>query len=110
MKWILFAVLAALIPAVILFRRKIEDPETPLGRWFEERFRPLWKDAVVWVSILTLVAWAAVYVLASEEDRGDLGQVLKKYWEQVNPKPKPGFAPSSGPALPATPAPVASVK
>ena len=96
---VLFAVLAALIPAAILFRRKIKDPETPLGRWFEERFRPLWKDAVIWVSILTLVAWAAVYALAPEGDRGNLSQFLKGFLEQINPKPQPG---STAPA----PAPV----
>lgn len=104
MKWVLFSVLAALIPAAVLFRRQIKDPETPLGRWFEERFRPLWKDAVVWVSILTLVVWAAVYVLAPEGKRGNLGQFLEGYWEQVKPRLKPGLAPSSGPA------PVAPVK
>ena len=90
LNWVLFAVLAALIPAAILFRRKIKDPETPLGRWFEERFRPLWKDAVIWVSILTLVAWAAVYALTPEEDRSNLSQFLKGFWGQVNPKPEPG--------------------
>ncbi len=99
MKWVLFAVLAALIPAAVLFRRQIKDPETPLGRWFEERVRPLWKDAVVWVSILTLVAWAAVYVLTPEEDRGDLSQFLKGFLGQIKPKPEPGStAPAPVPA------------
>ena len=103
MKWVLFSILAALIPAAVLIRRKIKDPETPLGRWFEERFGPLWKDAVVWVSILTLVAWAAVYALAPEKDRANLGQFLKSYWEQVNPKPQPGSRAPDPPADPLAP-------
>ncbi len=97
MKWVLFAVLAALFPAAILFRRKTNDPETPLGRWFEKRFRPWSKDAVMGVFILTFLIWAAVYVLAPKEDRDKLGQDLKELWEQVDPEP--------GSTAPATPAP-----
>ena len=111
MKWVLLAVLAALIPAAVVFRRKINDPKTPLGRWFEEHIRPRSKDAIMGVFILTFLVWAAVYVLAPEEDRDSLGQALKGFWEQVDPEPEPGPTapdrpmPSATPATPAIPAP-----
>ena len=80
----LFLVLmAALVAAAVVIRRKVRDPENPFGRWFQSRVKPRLPGLATAFSLATLLLWAAIYVTASEEDRGNLTKTFKGWFKSV---------------------------
>ncbi len=80
----LFLVLmAALVAAAVVIRRKARDPENPIGRWFQSRVKPRLPGLATAFSLATLLIWAAIYVTASEEDRGNLTKSFKGWFKSV---------------------------
>jgi len=81
----LFLVLmAALVAAAVVIRRKVRDPENPFGRWFQSRVKPRLPGLATAFSLATLLLWAAIYVTASEEDRGNLTKTFKGWFKSVD--------------------------
>ncbi len=81
----LFLVLmAALVAAAVVIRRKVRDPENPFGRWFQSRVKPRLPGLATAFSLATLLIWAAIYVTASEEDRGNLTKTFKGWFKSVD--------------------------
>ncbi len=81
----LFLVLmAALVAVAVVIRRKVRDPEDPFGRWFQCRVKPRLPGLATAFSLATLLIWAAVYVTASEEDRGNLTKTFKGWFKSVD--------------------------
>ncbi len=81
----LFLVLmAALVAAAVVIRRKVRDPENPFGRWFQTRVKPRLPGLATAFSLATLLIWAAIYVTASEEDRGNLTKTFKGWFKSVD--------------------------
>lgn len=89
MDWLFLALMAALVVAAVVIRRKARDPEDPLGRWFQNRVKPRLPGLATAFSLATLLIWAAIYVTASEEDRGNLTKTFKGWFKsdgEVGPK------------------------
>ena len=81
MDWVFFTVFAGLMAAAVYFRRRINDPDNTVGRWFEERVRPRFKEAATIFSLITILAWAVLYLSAPEEGRDDLSERLKTFFQ-----------------------------
>ncbi len=77
MKWVLFTVLAALIPAAVLIRREMHDPDSGFGQWYQARVHPRLTRALKAFLYLTVAIWFIIYLSAPEEDRGSLGDLFK---------------------------------
>ncbi len=81
----LFLVLmVAMVAAAVVIRRKVRDPENPFGRWFQTRVKPRLPGLATAFSLATLLIWAAIYVTASEEDRGNLTKTFKGWFKSVD--------------------------
>ncbi len=82
-----FLVFLAVVAAAVVLRRRINDPASPLGRWWDRYVRS-WYDRHVrsWLSLgfkiilfLTVIIWFAVYLSAPEKDRGSLGDLIDRF-------------------------------
>ncbi len=92
MDWLFLAVMAAFVAAAVVLRRKARDPENPFGRWFQTRVKPRFPGLATAFSLATLLLWAAIYVTASPEDRGNLTKTFKGWFKsdgEVGPKDGP---------------------
>jgi len=90
LKALLFGGLVVAIAAAIVFRRRLNDPETPLGGWFA-RLRPKLKEWTMLVFIATFLLWTVVYLNAPDEDRDNLGEAMQEIWKSIS-----GGAPEGG--------------
>ncbi len=75
--------MVAMVAAAVVIRRKVRDPENPFGRWFQTRVKPRLPGLATAFSLATLLIWAAIYVTASEEDRGNLTKSFKGWFQSV---------------------------
>jgi len=82
--------LFAVIIGAVVVRRKIRDPESTLGRWYHDRFKPREKEIATWFFVATLLIWAGIYVAASKQDRDNSDRNLKVFKESIYPQKKPG--------------------
>ena len=80
MDWLFLAMMAALVAAAVVIRRKLRDSENPFGRWFQSRVKPRLPGLATAFSLATLLIWAAIYVTASPEDRGNLTKTFKGWF------------------------------
>jgi len=80
------AVFLILVGAAVALRRKMKDPASPLGRWFERTGRSRLGQGVKVVLFLTVILWFAVYLSAPEKDRGSLSDLFGRF---MNPEGKP---------------------
>lgn len=80
-------VFLAVVAAAVVLRRRINDPASPLGRWYDHYVRS-WYDRHVraWFSLgfkiilfLTVIIWFAVYLSAPEKDRGSLNDLIGRF-------------------------------
>ena len=83
MDWLFLALMAALVVAGVIIRRKVRNPEDPFGRWFQSRVQARLPGLLTGFFLATFLVWAAVYVTASEEDRGNLTQAFKGWFKSV---------------------------
>ena len=92
MDWLFLALMAALVAAAVVIRRKARDPENPFGRWFQNHVKRRLPGLATAFSVATLLIWAAVYVTASPEARGNLTKTFKGWFKsdgEVSPKDGP---------------------
>ncbi len=75
--------MAVLVAATVVIRRKARNPEDPFGRWFQRRVKPRLPGLATAFSLATLLIWAAIYVTASEEDRGNMTKMFKGWFQSV---------------------------
>ncbi len=83
MDWLFLALMAALVVGGVIIRRKTRNPEDPFGRWFQSRVQPRLPGLLTGFFLATFLVWTAVYVTASEEDRGNLTKMFKGWFESV---------------------------
>ena len=81
MDWLFLALMAALVVAGVIIRRKVRNPEDPFGRWFQSRVQPRLPGLLTGFFLATFLVWVAVYVTASEKDRGNLTQAFKGWFK-----------------------------
>ena len=79
-------VFLALVAAVVFLRRKVNDPASPFGRWFERNMRSRLSQGFKMVLFLTVIIWFAVYLSAPEKDRSSLSDLFDRFF---HPEGKP---------------------
>ena len=83
MDWLFLALMAALVVGGMIIRRKARNPEDPFGRWFQNRVQPRLPELLTGFFLATFLVWTAVYVTASEENRGNLTKAFKGWFKSV---------------------------
>ncbi len=73
-------VFLAIVAAAVVLRRKINDPASPFGRWFERNVRSRFGQGLKMVLFLTVIIWFAVYLSAPEKDRSSLSDLFDRYF------------------------------
>ncbi|MAF96402.1 MAG: hypothetical protein CMM60_11700 [Rhodospirillaceae bacterium] len=81
MDGLFLALMAALVVAGMIIHRKARDPEDPFGRWFQSRVQSRLPGLVTGFFLVTFLVWAAIYVTAPEEDRGNLTKTFKGWFD-----------------------------
>ena len=81
MNGLFLALMTALVVAGVIIRRKARNPEDRFGRWFQSRMQPRLPELAMGFFLATFLIWAAVYVTASEEDRGNLTKTFKGWFK-----------------------------
>lgn len=84
MEWVFAILFVAAAAIAIRIRNAMEDPLSPFGRWFDEHARPRLKQAAMAAFGLTLIGWVAVYLMAPDEDRKGLTEMLQSLWKQYD--------------------------
>ncbi len=72
-------VFLAIVAAAVLLRRKINDPASPFGQWFERNVRSRFGQGLKLVLFLTVIIWFAVYLSAPEKDRSSLSDLFARF-------------------------------
>ena len=95
----------ALVAAVVFLRRKINDPASPFGRWFERNMRSRLSQGFKMVLFLTVIIWFAVYLSAPEKDRSSLSDLFDRFFhpegkpeagKEKGAKQRPAASPETG--------------
>ena len=73
-------VFLAIVAAAVVLRRKINDPASPFGRWFERNVRSRFGQGLKIVLFLTVIIWFAVYLSAPEKDRSSLSDLFDRFF------------------------------
>ena len=105
MEIFLLLVFLAIVAATVVFRRKINDPASPFGRWFELNARSRFGQGLKMVLYLTVIIWFAVYLSAPEKDRSSLSDLFDRFF---NPEGKPEAGKEKAPEKGAQQSPAAS--
>ena len=87
MDFSLLLVFMAVVAAAVVLRRRINDPASPIGRWWD-RYILSWynRHARSWLNLgfkiflfLTVILWFAIYLSTPKEDRNSLGELIDMY-------------------------------
>lgn len=81
MDGLFLALMAAMVAAAVVIRRKARDPEDPFGRWFQSRVKPRLPGLAMAFSLATLLIWAAIFIAADPEDRRNLNKTFKGWFK-----------------------------
>ena len=84
MDGLFLALMAALVVAGVIIRRKVRNPADPFGRWFQSHVQPRLPGLATGFFLATFLIWAAIYVTAPEEDRGNLTKTFKGWFKFVD--------------------------
>lgn len=94
MNGLVFVFLVAGIVGAVVLRRRLRDPESMLGRWYQERIKPRQRIFTTWFFLGTLVLWAVLFFAASEEDQAKSTRALKTFGKAFTAPKTPGKEPA----------------
>ncbi|MCH8237267.1 MAG: hypothetical protein IIC06_03740 [Proteobacteria bacterium] len=90
--WLFFAVIAGLMAAAIVIRRKVNDPDNAFGQWYRAHVHHKLAQAGKVVMFLTVAVWFIIYLSAPEGEPSTLGDLFKGIF--------PSYGESGGKAAP----------
>ena len=91
----IFIIFLALIAAAVVLRRRINDPDSPIGRWWERSIQSRWEHSVQsWFNLgfkiflfLTAILWLTIYLSAPDDNKG--GGLKELFDPLTHPDGKP---------------------
>ena len=90
MSWVLPTLIIAAMGAAIVFRRRMKDPQNPLGVWLAENLRPRMAFAAKVGAYLTLAVWILIFAFAPKDERGSFGDLMWRALSHLDmPKDQP---------------------
>ena len=99
MSWLVPTLIVAAMVAAIVFRRRMKDPQNPLGVWLAENLRPRMAFAAKVVAYLTLAVWILIFAFAPKDERGSVDDLLQSFRKAI------GLVETKTPTSPSIPPP-----
>lgn len=95
----LVALIIAAMVAAIVIRRRMKDPQNPLGIWLVKNLRSRMAFAAKVVAYLTLAAWILIFAFAPKDDRGSVAKLMQSFRNAM------GLGETNSPVPPSIPPP-----
>ena len=83
LSWLVPTLIIAAMVAAIVFRRRMKDPQNPLGVWLSENLRSRMAFAAKMVAYLTLAAWILIFAFAPKDERGSVDDLLQSFRKAI---------------------------